>query len=288
MRITKSNISKISLYIIGIVTSIIFVSPFYILVVNAFKTKKEIFGSTLTLPKGLILDNFKVAMDKLSFLWIGRSFSLEGMFGSSLFNSLFITIASTTLIIIFSSMAAWILVRTKSKMSNIIFFMFIAAMLVPFQAIMLPLVAFMGRLGLQNRLGIIFMYIGLGSSLSIFLYHGFIKGIPISLEEAAKIDGCSPWQIFWKIIFPTLKPIHVTVAILNTIWIWNDFLLPQLMINRKGSQTIPLKMFLFFGGYSKQWQLAMAGLLLAILPVIIFYFFAQKHIIEGVTAGSEK
>jgi raffinose/stachyose/melibiose transport system permease protein len=132
------------------------------------------------------------------------------------------------------------------------------------------------------------MYIGFGSSFSIFLYHGFIKGIPVSLEEAARIDGCGPWKVFWKIIFPTLKPIHVTVSILNIIWIWNDFLLPQLMINQKGTQTIPLKMYLFFGGYSKQWHLAMAGLLLAIIPIIIFYFFAQKHIIEGVTAGSEK
>lgn len=284
---SKQN-SRILLYIIGVLTSILFISPFYILIVNAFKTKKELFGSTLTLPKEWMLDNFKVALNKLSFLWIGKSFSLEGFFGSALFNSMFITITSTILIIIFSSMAAWILVRTKSKVSNFVFYLFIAAMLVPFQAVMLPLVAFMGRLGLQNRLGIVFMYLGFGSSFSIFLYHGFIKGIPVSLEEAARIDGCGPWKVFWKIIFPTLKPIHVTVSILNIIWIWNDFLLPQLMINKKGTQTIPLKMYLFFGGYSKQWHLAMAGLLLAVIPVIIFYFFAQKHIIEGVTAGSEK
>jgi raffinose/stachyose/melibiose transport system permease protein len=283
----KQN-SRIFLYIVGTLSSLLFLSPFYILIVNSFKTKRELFGSTLTLPENWILDNFKIAMEKLSFLWIGRNFSVEGIFGSALFNSLFITISSTILIIIFSSMAAWILVRTKSKVSNLVFYMFIAAMLVPFQAVMLPLVAFMGKLGLQNRLGIIFMYLGFGSSFSIFLYHGFIKGIPVSLEEAARIDGCGPWKVFWKIIFPTLKPIHVTVSILNIIWIWNDFLLPQLMINKKGTQTIPLKMYLFFGGYSKQWHLAMAGLLLAIIPIIIFYFFAQKHIIEGVTAGSEK
>ena len=284
---SKQN-SRILLYIIGIFTSFLFISPFYILIVNAFKTKRELFGSTLTLPKEWMLDNFKVALHKLSFLWVGKSFSIEGIFGSALFNSMFITISSTILIIIFSSMAAWILVRTKSKMSTIVFYMFIAAMLVPFQAVMLPLVAFMGRLGLQNRFGIIFMYLGFGSSFSIFLYHGFIKSIPVSLEEAARIDGCGPWKVFWKIIFPTLKPIHVTVSILNTIWIWNDFLLPQLMINKNGTQTIPLKMYLFFGGYSKQWHLAMAGLLIAVIPIIIFYFFAQKHIIEGVTAGSEK
>jgi raffinose/stachyose/melibiose transport system permease protein len=284
----NKKIQKFLLYVVGIVTSLLFISPFYILIVNSFKTKRELFASTLSLPTEFDFSNFEKAMDKLSFLWIGRGFSLEGLLGSSLFNSILITTVSTICIVIFSSMAAWILVRTKSKMSNFIFFMFIAAMLVPFQAVMLPLVAFMGKLGFQNRLGIIFMYLGFGSSLSIFLYHGFIKGIPVSLEEAARIDGCSPWKVFWKIIFPTLKPIHVTVSILNIIWIWNDFLLPQLMINKKGLQTIPLKMYLFFGGYSKQWNLAMAGLLLAIIPVIIFYFIAQKHIIEGVTAGSEK
>jgi raffinose/stachyose/melibiose transport system permease protein len=141
---------------------------------------------------------------------------------------------------------------------------------------------------MQNRIGLIFMYLGFGSSLSIFLYHGFIKGLPISVEEAAIVDGCSPWQVFWKIVFPTLKPIHITVGALNVIAIWNDFLLPQLMINQKGMQTIPLKMFFFFGGYSKQWHLAMAGLLIAIIPVVIFYFMAQKHIIEGITAGANK
>ncbi len=210
------------------------------------------------------------------------------IFKSSLFNSLLITILSVAVIIIFTSMAAWMLVRTKTKLSMVIFFTFIAAMLVPFQAVMLPLVAMAGKFGLQNRGGLVFMYLGFGASLSIFLYHGFIKGIPVSMEEAACIDGCNPWQTFWTMIFPALKPIHVTVAILNVIAIWNDFLLPQLMINSEGLQTIPLKMFFFFGGYSKQWHLAMAGLLLAIIPVIIFYFIAQKHIIEGITAGSNK
>jgi len=279
----KQN-GRIALYVVGILTSLAFLSPFYILFANAFKNKRELFESTLKLPAVWTMKNFQTAMDKLSFIADRR----HGFLGSSLFNSMFITVGTVVIITVLASMAAWMLVRTKSKISGLIFFGFIAAMLVPFQAVMLPLVALMGRLGLQNRIGIIFMYIGFGSSISIFLYHGFIKSIPKSLEEAALIDGCTPWQVFWKIIFPTLKPIHVTVAILNVIWVWNDFLLPQLMINKRGLQTIPLKMFLFFGGYSKQWHLAMAGLLLAILPVIIFYFFAQKHIIEGVTAGSNK
>jgi raffinose/stachyose/melibiose transport system permease protein len=271
------------LYIIGITTSLVYLSPFYILIVNSFKTKRALFESTLSIPKELVFDNFKVAADKLALLSEAGSF-----WKSSLFNSLLITTGSVAITIIFASMAAWMLVRTKTKTSTTIFFTFIAAMLVPFQAVMLPLVALSGKLALQNRFGLMFMYLGFGSSLSVFLYHGFIKGIPVSVEEAAVVDGCNPWQVFWKIVFPTLKPIHITVGALNVIAIWNDFLLPQLMINQRGMQTIPLKMFFFFGGYSKQWHLAMAGLLIAIIPVVIFYFVAQKHIIEGITAGANK
>lgn len=279
----NKNRFRVMLYIIGIITSLVYLSPFYILLVNAFKTKKALFESTLSLPKHFVLDNFKVAADKLSLLSDMGSF-----WGSSFFNSLFITVGAVSITVIFASMAAWMLVRTKNKTSTVIFLVFIAAMLVPFQAVMLPLVALSGKLAMQNRLGLMFMYLGFGSSLSVFLYHGFIKGLPISVEEAAIVDGCNPWQVFWKIVFPTLKPIHITVGALNVIAIWNDFLLPQLMINQKGMQTIPLKMFFFFGGYSKQWHLAMAGLLLAIIPVVIFYFIAQKHIIEGITAGANK
>lgn len=282
MRMKKNNFRMI-LYIVGIITTIVYMSPFYILIVNAFKTKRALFESTLSIPKVFTVENFKIAADKLSLLSESGSF-----WGSSLFNSLIITIGSVGITVVFASMAAWMLVRTKNKKSTIIFFTFIAAMLVPFQAVMLPLVALSGKLAMQNRLGLMFMYLGFGSSLSVFLYHGFIKGLPVSVEEAAVVDGCNPWQVFWKIVFPTLKPIHITVGALNVIAIWNDFLLPQLMINQKGMQTIPLKMFFFFGGYSKQWHLAMAGLLLAIIPVVFFYFIAQKHIIEGITAGANK
>ena len=185
-------------------------------------------------------------------------------------------------------MAAWMLQRTNSKISNIILFIFISSMLVTFQSIMLPLVNIMGKLNLLNVPGIIFMYIGFGSASAIFLYHGFVKSIPKELDEAALIDGCSKWQTYRYIIFPLLKPISITVAILNTVWIWNDFLLPSLVINQEGTRTIPLSMFFFFGQYTKQWDLALAGLVLTIIPVLIFYFFAQKHIIKSVTAGSIK
>lgn len=261
--------------ILSIILGIVFLSPFYIIVVNSFKSKKELFESTLALPHQFILDNYKEALNELEFF---KSFS----------HSLMITVASIILLLIFSSMAAWMLERTKSKLSNIIFMIFVFSMIVPFQSVMLPLVKLMGQLNMLNMVGIVFMYLGFGSSMSIFLYHGFIKSIPRELDEAAMIDGCNKFQTFFFIIFPLLKPISITVAILNTTWIWNDYLLPSLVINKPNTLTIPLKTFFFFGEYTKQWNLALAGLVLVVIPVIVFYFIAQKYIIKSITAGSIK
>lgn len=271
----KIKISYCIISIIGIIMALLFLSPFYIIVVNAFKTKAQLFASTLALPKSIIGANFKDAYRELDFF-------------NSLFHSLFITIVSVAIIIIFSSMAAWMLERTKSKISNIILMLFVASMIVPFQSVMLPLIRLMGKLHFLNVGGLIFMYLGFGASLSVFLYHGFLKSIPKELDEAAVLDGCSKFQTFWYIIFPLLKPMSVTVSVLNVVWIWNDYLLPSLVINKPNTMTIPLKTFFFFGEYTKQWNLALAGLILDIIPVIIFYFFAQKHIIKSVTAGSIK
>jgi raffinose/stachyose/melibiose transport system permease protein len=274
----KRNKNIISLSVITLLSTILgllFLSPFYIIIVNAFKTKQELFENTLSFPITYTLDNFKEAFNELDF-------------ANSLFHSLFITVTSVIILIIFSSMAAWMLERTKSKISNIILMMFLASMIIPFQAVMLPLIRLMGQLNLLNVGGIIFMYLGFGASMSIFLYHGFLKSIPKELDEAAMIDGCNKFQTFWFIIFPLLKPISITVAILNTVWIWNDYLLPSLVINNPTTLTIPLKTFFFFGEYTKQWNLALAGLILDIIPVIIFYSFAQKHIIKSVTDGSIK
>lgn len=259
------------------ILAVLFLAPLYIVFTNSFKTPKGIFTDTLGLPSGHFFTtaNYGDAFTALDF---GRSFM----------NSLLITVSSTVIIVIFASMAAWMLVRTKSRFSTFLFFLFAGAMLIPFQSVMLPLIKLMGRLGLLNPAGLVFMYLGFGSSLATILYHGFIKSIPYELEEAALIDGCNKLQTFWYIIFPLLKPITVTVGILNIMWIWNDFLLPQLVINRPEWQTIPLKMFYFFGEFSKQWHLALAGLVIAMVPIIIFYFFAQKHIVKGITQGSIK
>ncbi|CAM3038159.1 carbohydrate ABC transporter permease [Sporolactobacillus spathodeae] len=261
--------------VVSFLLGIIWLLPFYLMVVNSLKTKKDIFVNTLGFPNPFSASNYPDAMQQLDFL-------------KSLTNSVLITIVSVSIIIIFSSMAAYALVRTKKKISGIIFLIFASAMLIPFQSVMIPLVSIFGKVHMLNRIGIIFMYLGFGSSLSIFLYHGSLKSIPTALDEAARIDGCNRWQTFWYVIFPMLKPITVTVAILNAIWIWNDYLLPSLVINAPDTQTIPLKMFYFFGEYTKQWNLALAGLTISILPIIIFYFFAQKQIIKGMTEGSVK
>ncbi len=263
--------------ILGILLGLLFLSPLYILVVNSFKTQKGIFSNVLALPDStyFTLNNYAEAWKQLEFL-------------KSLFNSLYISILSTLAIILLTSMAAWVLVRRKSKTANVIFYIFALSMLVPFQCVMLPLVQIMGKIQFLNPAGLIFMYLGFGSSLSIIMYHGFIKNVPLELEEAATIDGANAFQVFWRIVFPLLKSITVTIAILNLMWIWNDFLLPQLVINKPGWQTIPLKTFYFFGQYSKRWDLATAGLLLGMIPIIVFYLFAQKYIVKGVTDGAIK
>lgn len=263
------------LEVLGWILLIIYMIPFYLTLINSFKSRREIFADTTGLPAEWSFTNYIDAIEKTNM-------------GNAFINSIIITSLSLVIIVLFSSMAAWALARTKTRMSKIIFYIFVAAMIVPFQAVMLPLVKWMSKLKLiGNYPGIIFMYLGFGSSMSIFLYHGFINNIPLEIEEAAIIDGCSKWQVYRKIVFPLLKPITVTVMVLNGIWIWNDFLLPFLTINGK-INTIPLAMNNFFGAFSKQWELAMAALVMAIIPIVIFYFFVQKHIIKGIVQGSIK
>lgn len=270
----KNKNKKRSLEILGIILGLIWLSPFYLMIVNAFKSKKEIFLDVLSTPSELNFENFIEAFEELNFL-------------NSLFYSVLITVVSIVIIVFFASMAGYALSRNKSRLSSVLLLMFVAAMLIPFQSVMIPLVSIFGKVDMLNPAGLIFMYLGFGSSLSIFLYHGAMTGISVSLDEAATIDGANKFQIFVKIILPLLKPISVTVAILNTIWIWNDFLLPSLVLSQDAA-TIPLRMFFFFGQYTKQWHLALAGLTLAIIPVIVGYFFAQKQIIEGVSEGATK
>ncbi|MFT8322164.1 MAG: carbohydrate ABC transporter permease [Bacillus sp. (in: firmicutes)] len=262
--------------IFAILLGIAFLVPFYYVISNSLKPFAEILTNTSALPSVLKFENYVNAFEKLDFLKVFT-------------NSLIITIASNLVLVVFCSMAAYMLVRTKKKISNIIFMTFVAAMIIPFQSIMIPLIKTAGSLNMLNSIwGLVFMYLGFGSGMTIFLYHGFIKGIPVELEEAAIIDGCSRFGVFWRIVFPLLKPITVTIVILNSLWIWNDFLLPSLVLQNPDLRTIPLATFFFFGQYTKQWDLALAALMIGIIPLLIFFFTMQKHIIKGITSGSIK
>ncbi|MCM3602148.1 carbohydrate ABC transporter permease [Robertmurraya korlensis] len=262
--------------ILAIALGLVFLVPFYYVVSNSLKPFAEILTNTSALPKVFQFENYVQAFEKLDYLNVFT-------------NSLIITVSSNIVLVIFCSMAAYMLVRTKKKISNVIFMSFVAAMIIPFQSIMIPLIKTAGNFGLLNSMwGLVIMYLGFGSGMTIFLYHGFIKGIPVELEEAAIIDGCSRFGVFWRIVFPLLKPITVTIVILNSLWIWNDFLLPSLVLQDPELRTIPLATFFFFGQYTKQWDLALAALVLGIIPLLIFFFSMQKHIIKGITSGSIK
>ncbi|MDR7241987.1 raffinose/stachyose/melibiose transport system permease protein [Priestia megaterium] len=262
--------------ILAVLLGLVFLVPFYYVLSNSLKSFAEILSNTSALPTTIQFQNFVNAFNQMNYLKV-------------LSNSLIITVISNAVLVIFCSMAAYMLVRTKKKISSIIFMAFVAAMVIPFQSIMIPLVKVAGNLNLLNSIwGIVIMYLGFGSGMTIFLYHGFIKGIPVELEEAAIIDGCSRLGVFWRIVFPLLKPITVTVVILNSLWIWNDFLLPSLVLQDPELRTIPLATFFFFGQYTKQWDLALAALVISIIPLLIFFFTMQKHIVKGITSGSIK
>lgn len=260
----------------------VYLFPIYMIFINSFKSRSELYESIVALPEKFTLEYYSEAMDKMNF-------------AVSLKNSVVITVVSIFCIVVLTSMTAWMIVRVRGKISTAIFGILIATMLIPFQTIMMPLMQEMGwitnNLGIRmvdSIPGLVYMYIGFGAGMGVFLYHGFVKSIPVSLEEAAIIDGCSTWQLYWRIIFPMLKPTTMTVIILDVIWIWNDYLLPSLTLTSKANRTIPLSTAKFFGQYTISWNMAMAGLMLTIVPVIIFYLCAQKYIIKGVAAGAVK
>lgn len=262
--------------------ALVFLSPIYIMLINSFKDRQELYSNALALPESFSFQYYAKAIEKMNFL-------------SAFTNSLYVTLTSIVFLVVLSSMTAWMLVRTDNKLSQVIFMTFVATMLIPFQTLMMPLMQLMDSIGtalnikmLNSHEGLIYMNVGFHASMAVFLYHGFVKSIPVALEEAATIDGCSKFGIFWRIIFPMLKPTTVTVIILNVISIWNDYLLPSITLSSKDLRTIPLSTFYFFGEFTIQWNLAMAGLTMTIIPVVIFYAFSQKYIIKGIGEGAVK
>jgi len=276
---------------LAIVIFIIYMLPFMLVLINSAKPTLQIIMDPLSLPEN-------PAQFFANIVHVLENPNVRYM--SSFVTSVIITVVSVGLLILISSMAAWVLVRTKTRLSRFIFMMFVAAMVIPFQVVMFPLISWffsietaLGLSGpmrlLQNYPGIILAYMGFGSSLSIFLYHGFMKGIPYELEEAAIIDGCSKPAVFFKIVFPILKPITITVMILQGMWIWNDFLLPLLVLGSGNNiQTLPLGVANFVGSFVRRWDLILTATLMAMLPIVLVFLFLQKHIMKGMVDGSVK
>jgi raffinose/stachyose/melibiose transport system permease protein len=286
-RFLRKRLVPILLEVLAIVLLIVFFFPFYMVIINAAKPLSEIVLQPLSLPQ----DWLNIWRNIVEI--IGRN-NID--YFQSFINSMIITSVSLIAIGVFSGMAAWVLVRTKTKYSQWIFFLFLAGMVIPFQVVMLPLVRLLQDLknitGIQFKdtyHGVILAYIGFGAPLSVFLFHGFIKSIPIDIEEAAIIDGCTKSQVFFRIVLPILKPIFMTLLVLNGMWIWNDYLLPVLVIGLGGrTKTLPLSVANLAGFYDKEWGLILTSVLMATMPILILFFFAQKHIIRGMTSGAIK
>ncbi|MFW6214481.1 MAG: carbohydrate ABC transporter permease [Alkalispirochaetaceae bacterium] len=266
---------------------VIYLYPFVIVFINSAKDAFSVTQYPMALP-----ENWAQIFVNMESIWTSRNIR----YSSSFFSSVLITGLSLVAVTIFPAMAGWVLVRTKTRTSQVIFLLFVAAMVVPFQIVMFPLISWFRTVSqligvrlLRTYLGIVFAYLGFGLSLSVFMYHGFIKSIPFELEEAAIIDGSHLPGVFFRIIFPLLTPVHATIGILHGIWIWNDFLLPLLVLGKGNRiQTLPLAVANFAGAYVKQWDLILTAILMAMIPVIIFFFIAQKKIIKGMVAGSIK
>lgn len=267
------------IFLVLLTLSVLFLVPIIIVIINSFKSRIYISSQPLKLPNA---ETF-----------VGLENYINGITSSDFFSaflrSLFITVVSVILIVLFASMAAWYIVRSNSKITKGIYYMLVFSMIVPFQMVMYTMTYVTNRANLDNVFGITFVYLGFGAGLSVFMLCGFIKSIPLEIEEAAMIDGASPIQAFFTVVFPMLKPTAITVAILNTMWIWNDYLLPYLVLG-SDKKTIPVAIQLAMqGAYgSTDYGGFMAMLVLAIVPIIIFYIFCQKYIIKGVVAGAVK
>lgn len=286
-RFFRKHFFPVAMEVFAFLVMIAFFFPFWMVIVNAAKPLNEIILRPMSLPADWlnIWRNFIeiIGRDNIDYF-------------SSFLNSVIITSVSLIAIGVFSGMAAWVLVRTKTKYSNWIFLIFLAGMVIPFQVVMLPLVRLLQQLKDLTGIpfkdtyhGVIMAYIAFGAPLSVFLFHGFIKSIPIDVEEAAIIDGCTKPQVFFRVVLPILKPIFMTLLVLNGMWIWNDYLLPVLVIGLGGdTKTLPLSVANLAGFYDKEWGLILTSVLMAALPILILFFFAQKYIIRGMTSGAIK
>mgnify|MGYP003296967101 CR=1 FL=1 len=280
--------ASIIVTIIGILIAAYTLFPFLLVVINTARPNNNIVANPVSFEGA----SFQTLMTNLSNVINNSNFVFWNAFGTSAV----ITVISLVLLAVLGGMAAWVICRNKTKWSTVIYMTFIASMTIPFQVVMLPLIStfrdvgkFLGINMLQSIPGIVFAYLGFGGAMTVFILTGFIKGIPYELEEAAAIDGCSPEGTFFRIIFPMLKPTVTTVTVLNGMWIWNDYLLPSLMLGQNGKvKTLPVAVQAFVGSYVKQWDLILTAALLAMIPMIIIFLIAQKQIISGMVEGAIK
>ncbi|MHA6534030.1 carbohydrate ABC transporter permease [Paenibacillus sp. BAC0078] len=267
---------NIGIEVLMILLALLFLSPFYFLIANSVKSFGEILSNAASWPHEIMWSNYSNAW-KLA------------RFSEAFRNSLIITIISVILISLFSAMAAYRMVRADTRFNRMLLLLFVAAMVVPFQTIMIPILKVVNVLGINNSfVGLITTNLGLSVPMAIFLFHGFIKSVPLEIEEAATVDGCNPISAFFRIVLPLLKPMLMTIIVLNALGIWNDYLLPSLILQAPELRTIPLATFSFFGQYTKQWDMALPALTLGVAPIVIFYLFMQRYIVEGIAAGSVK
>lgn len=273
----KKHKSKI-IFLLLLIVSLAFLFPVFTVLMNSFKNKLYISTEPFAFPTSETfagLSNYTQGLAKTGFF-------------SAFFTSLFVTVLSVSAIVLFTSMTAWYITRVKNAFTSFCYYAFVFSMVVPFQMVMFTTVKTADLLSLDNPLGLVVIYLAFGSGLSVFMFSGFVKSIPKEIEEAAMIDGCGPIRTFFLVVFPLMKPTTITVAILNAMWIWNDYLLPYLVIG-SDYKTIPIAIQYLRGGYgSIDMGAMMAMLVLSIVPIIIFYLLCQKHIIKGVVAGAVK
>lgn len=272
----KRNRITITNAILLILGALAILYPVVMVILASFKTQLEMFSSPFSLPSSFRFDNYIEAWDRINF-------------PVALKNSLIMTVAPVLCIVVFGSMAGYACARSKAKAVKFIYNLFVGCIIIPFYTAMIPLANYMGKLHLNNTyFGVIMVYTGINISLAVFIYAGFIRALPIEIEEAARVDGCSKLQSFIRIIFPMSAPTTATVVILSSLSIWNDFLIPLILLSRKEMKNLPISLFTFQGQYNTEWNLTFAALVLAAIPIVIIYIALQKHIIKGVSSGSLK
>lgn len=278
---TKKNKNIISAMGTGFfsILCLLYVFPIFVIVINAFKKKVYINDQPFSMPNAETYTGFKNFMEAIN----------KYKFIEAVGWTVFITVASVAVILLCTSMCAWYITRVKSKFSKIMYFLCVFSMVVPFQMVMFTLSLIANRMRLNTPFGLIIVYLGFGAGLAVFMFCGFVKSIPVEIEEAAMIDGCTLLQTFFLVVLPIMKPTYISVGILETMWIWNDFLLPYLVLDVKKYRTISMAIQYMRGSYGRvDMGAIMATLVMAVIPVIVFYLSCQKYIIKGVAAGAVK